>query len=99
MEHEILDAYPGAQLRFRRRSLEISQCHLAEFSGIGQTVISRIEAGADARWSTLKRLFNAVGREIVVADEPYGEDDLQDFLRHGIRLREDAMEAGRKARW
>jgi transcriptional regulator with XRE-family HTH domain len=96
---EILDAYPGEQLRARRVSLEISQCHLAELSGIGQTVISRIERGADARWATMIRLFKALGCETVLTEEAYGEDDLQDFPRYGIHMREDRMEAGRKARW
>ena len=96
---EILDAYPGEQIRARRLSLKISQCHLAEISGIGQTVISRIESGADARWSTFRRLFKALALEAVLTEEPYGEDDLQDFLKYGIHLRKDRMEAGRGARW
>jgi transcriptional regulator with XRE-family HTH domain len=96
---EILDAYPGERLRARRRSREISQCHLAEISGVGQTVISRIESGADARWSTLKRLFGALGFEAVLTKEPYSEDDLEDLLRYGIDQRKDRMEAGREARW
>jgi transcriptional regulator with XRE-family HTH domain len=94
-----LDDYPGEQLRARRLDLEISQNHLAEISGVGQTVISRIERGSDARWSTLKRLFKALGHDAVLTAEPCGEDDLQDFLRYGIHQREERMRVGRSARW
>jgi transcriptional regulator with XRE-family HTH domain len=90
---------PGEQLRRIRESWNVSQNHLAELSGIGQDVISRVERGADARWTTLKRLFGALGCEIVIREEEYGEDDLEDLVRHGIQRRKDRMEAGRERRW
>lgn len=43
---------PGDRLRVLRKTWDISQRHLAELSGIGQDVISRLERGSDARWET-----------------------------------------------
>lgn len=90
---------PGERLRSLRKTWDVSQKHLAELSGIGQDVISRLGRGCDARWSTWKRVFGALGYGIVVQAEEYGEDDLEDLIRHGIRMRKESMEAGRARRW
>jgi predicted transcriptional regulator len=93
---------PGERLRALRKTWDVSRNHLAELSGVNQCVISRLERGAaDARWEIWKRLFSALGYDIAmtVTAEEYGEDDLEDFIRHGIRVRRDRMEAGRLRRW
>jgi transcriptional regulator with XRE-family HTH domain len=94
---EVLDD-PGLQLRARRRAQEISQRHLAELSGVDQSVISRLEKGGDARWFTWKRLFAALGFDIVLrADD--GCEEADEFIQDGIRERKERMEEGRMARW
>lgn len=90
---------PSAKLRALRLGWEVSQNHLAELSGVNQSVISRLERGGDAPWEIWRRLFSALGCVIVVEEEEYGEDDLQDLVRHGLRVRKARMEAGRRRRW
>jgi len=90
---------PGETLRELRLSLNVSQRHLAGEAGVDQAVVSRLERGADARWSTWKRLFSALGREIELTAHPYGADDAEDFLKDGVEARRERMEAGREARW
>lgn len=90
---------PHAKLRSLRKTWDISQNHLAELSGVAQPVISRLEHGADATWETWRRLFGALGYEIVVQAEEYGEDDLEDLIHYGIQKRKERMEAGRARRW
>ena len=89
---------PGERLRALRLSLEISQRHLAESSGVDQSVVCRLERGADARWETWRRLFAALGFDVVLTPAPSTED-LEDFLQDGIQRRKDRMETGRTSRW
>jgi transcriptional regulator with XRE-family HTH domain len=89
----------GRQLRELRLSRDVSQSLLADTSGIDQAVISRVEKGADARWSTIRRLFLALGFMPALNLEPYCEDDADDFLRNETQQRKDRLEAGRMARW
>src|SRR4051812_30995345 len=94
---QILEDYPGKRLRALREAQGVSQRHLAQESDVSQPVISALERGADARWTTWKRLFTALGYEIVLTSEP--SDDAEDHLRNGIRERKEKMEEGRMARW
>jgi len=89
---------PGARLRAMRDSLDVSQRLLAEQSGVDQSDISRIERGGDVRWSTLKRLFGALGCECELVVGP-ADEDAEDFLREKMQKRKDRMERGRFARW
>lgn len=89
---------PGEQLRALRESRGISQRHLAEESGVDQSDIGRIERGADARLSTWKRLFGALGFDAMLAPLPIS-DDAEDFLRDELQRRQERMEAGRMRRW
>jgi transcriptional regulator with XRE-family HTH domain len=99
MEGECPLDEPGERLRALRRAKEISQRHLAELSGVDQSVVSRLERGADTHWANWKRLFSSLGYDVVLRPEPYGEDDLEDFLQDGARQRKEKMENGRMARW
>ena len=92
-----LAAFPGEQLRALRRSLGVSQRHLAEVSGVDQAVVCRLERGTDALWTTWQRLFVALGYGAVLM--PVSAEDAEDFLQDGIQRRKDRMEAGRMARW
>lgn len=91
-------AAPGDLLRVLRLSRDVSQRHLAEESGVRQSFISRLERGGDARWATWKRLFDALGFDVVLAPLPSCED-AEDFLREAAQLRKDRIEAGRHRRW
>ena len=93
----ILEDYPGERLRALRRAQGVSQRHLAEESGVGQSVICDLERGADARWTTWKRLFAALGFYAVLM--PLSSDDAEDLLRHGVEQRKERMEDGRMSRW
>jgi transcriptional regulator with XRE-family HTH domain len=96
-EEELFDQ-PGDQLRSRRLSQEISQRHLAEVSGVTQSVISRLERGAGASVPTWKRLFGALGYGIVLKPEKYTEESGA-LLEDQKRARGDRVEAGRERRW
>ena len=91
-------ATPGQQLRALRLSRNVSQRHLADESGVDQADISRLEQGADARWSTWQRLYTALGFEVVLAPLPSSED-AEDLIQDENLRRLDRMEAGRNARW
>lgn len=91
-------ATPGAQLRALRTSRGISQRHLAESSGVHQSVVCRLEYGADARWSTWKRLFEGLGYDVVLVPLSTS-DDVEDMLLDEKMQREDRIEAGRLKRW
>jgi transcriptional regulator with XRE-family HTH domain len=95
-----METHPGARLRELREELGVSQRHVADLSGVSQSEVSKIERGSDVCWSTLRRLFGALGRDIDLAVLPDEcEDDTLDYLEHGIQERKDRMEAGRDARW
>jgi transcriptional regulator with XRE-family HTH domain len=98
MDLRPLSNEPGEDLRSLRRSREISQRHLAELSGVAQSVVSRLERGAGAGLPTWKRLFSALGCELVLKPDEYDED-IEDFLQHGTQERKDRAEAGRESRW
>lgn len=53
-------------LRDARKRMGWSQRELASRSGIGQSHIQRIEQGSDVRLSTLQRIAQAMGGEIVL---------------------------------
>ncbi len=93
-----LDAQPGEQLRALRRSREVSQRHLAELAGVDQSVICRLEKGADARWATWKRLFSALAWKVVLRPEAFTEE-FEGLLEDGTKERKERREAGLAARW
>ena len=96
-EQELTD-YPGEQLRALRRLREISQRHLAEVSGVDQSVICRLERGAGALWPTWRKLFSALGYDVVL--KPSSDvEEWEGYLEDGAQGRKDRMEAGREARW
>ena len=92
-----LESFPGGQLRSLRRSLGVSQRHLAELSGVDQSVICRLERGSDAFWSTWRRLFVALGYRAMLSPGPCEEGE--GLLQDQARERKDRAEAGRAARW
>lgn len=51
------------QLWYLRMQRRLTQSQLAAASGVGQARISRLEAGGDFKWSTLKALWAALGVE------------------------------------
>lgn len=91
-------ASPGEQLRALRLMRGISQRHLAEHSGVAQSVISRLEHGADAHWETWKELFAALGYEVVIAPLAYS-DEWEGLLQDETYARGLRAEAGRMSRW
>ena len=89
---------PARHLRALRRSRWISQRHLAEMSGIDQSVISSLERGADARWSNWERLFSALGFQAVPLPVS-ASDEADELIQREIADRKDRIEEGRMARW
>ena len=57
----------GEQLKAERRRAGLTQEQLAERIGTKKSFISRVEKGrADIQLSTLVKLFNGLGRQIIV---------------------------------
>jgi transcriptional regulator with XRE-family HTH domain len=89
---------PGRRLRALRRELRLSQRHLAEKSGVDQSVIGDLERGADGRWSTWNRLFEVFGYQAVPLPVTCSEES-EEILRLERLERKDRMTFGREARW
>jgi transcriptional regulator with XRE-family HTH domain len=89
---------PADLLRALRRARGISQRHLAEMSGVDQSVISGLEHGADGRWSTWERLFSVLGFRAVPLPVS-ASDETDDLIRREIADRKERIEEGRLARW
>lgn len=87
------EASPGEQLSALRRSRRVSQRHLAEVSGVDQADISRLERGADARLTTWKRLFSALGYDSVLLPL-HSCEDTAGLLDHQSMERQERIEAG-----
>lgn len=51
---------------FLRSRLRFTQCELARKSGVAQAQISRLEGGGDALLSTWRRLYAAMGFELLL---------------------------------
>jgi len=98
-EDPILSDEPGRQLRDLRLAREISQRHLAELSGVDQSLLSRLERGDGARLATWKSLFSALGYEIVLRAEKYADEESDGLLEDQKQRRKDRMEEGRASRW
>ncbi len=64
MIHENLAERLGKLLRKRRRELRISQRVLADFAGVNQSVVCRVERGDDALMSTWQKLFDGLGERV-----------------------------------
>lgn len=64
-------ALPAGLMIFRlRTALCLYQWKLAMRIGARQSLISRIEHGADLRLSTLRRIFDALGCDLVLLPRP-----------------------------
>ena len=95
------EATPGAQLSAVRRHLGVSGRHLAEVSGVAHSNISRMERGqADARLETWRKLFSALGFEVLLLPL-YSCEDTEDLLKHQTMERQERIAAGwgRRRRW
>ena len=60
------------QMWYLRKRRHLTQADLARKSGITQARLSRIESGADFKWSTLAALFAALGCRPTVLPGPPG---------------------------
>lgn len=54
------------QVRFLRVRFEVTQSELSWRCGVSQDRISRIEAGADFKFSTVRRLWGGLGYEPIL---------------------------------
>ncbi len=86
-------AAPGEQLRALRQARGVSQRHAADAAGVNQSVVSRLEAGGDARWSIWRRLFAGLGYDAVLTPLSNSED-VEGLLETEALARQDRMEAG-----
>jgi transcriptional regulator with XRE-family HTH domain len=88
------EATAGAQLAAVRRHLRVSGRHLADVSGVNQSNISRMERGAaDARLETWKKLFSALGCEVILL--PLSQcEDTEDLLQSQTLERQERIAAG-----
>ena len=62
------------QLWYLRLISRVTQAELARRSAISQARISRVEAGADMKLSTLKALWAALGYQPLIIPEPLGRE-------------------------
>lgn len=59
---------PGGLLALARRALRMTQAQLAKKAGMPQSQVARFESGrGDAQLGTARRLFSALGLELVVS--------------------------------
>ena len=91
-----IDAKPGEKLRALRQDRRVSQAQLAQEAGLAQSVVCRLEKGADARLSTWKALFEALGYYAVLTPFPVAEE-IEDLLNEGRERRQQRAEDGRAA--
>lgn len=61
---------PHEMILSRRRFAGLTQEAAGRLSGLSQSEVSRVEAGRDARWSTLDRLAHALDCDLVVRLKP-----------------------------
>jgi transcriptional regulator with XRE-family HTH domain len=61
---------PDGFLRMLRQRLQFTQDELARKAGMPQVQVSRLESAADARLSTWRRVFDAMGCDLVVLPIP-----------------------------
>jgi transcriptional regulator with XRE-family HTH domain len=92
-----LTDFPGDRIRELRQALKISQRLLSANARVDQADISRLEHGAEVRWSTLRRLFAALGYRVVL--EEFDEEETDNYYQDMNAQRERRMEAGRERRW
>ena len=57
---------PEETFLYVRCRLRLKQDELAWKSGVAQSIVSRVEGGADARLSTWRRLYAAMGFELIL---------------------------------
>lgn len=61
------------QVWFLRVSNELTQAELARRAGVAQSHVAKVEQGRDVRWSTLRKLFAAMGCDLLVLPHPQRE--------------------------
>lgn len=88
----------ATQLRALREHRGVSQRQLADESGLRQSVVSRIENGSDARWSTWQTLYLGLGYRPILLPMEYCDEtqelmDAERARRIDRRLR--GLESGR----
>lgn len=96
-----VQAEPGRLLFALRRERRISQRHLADEAGLDHADVCRIESGADARLSTWKRLFRALGYDLTLVPASYAEetgDLLTEAKGARWRRQQDGLLWGRRRR-
>lgn len=79
----------GRLLKEHRRRQELSQDELARSSGVSRSIISRLESGASKALQTnvLDRIFNALGSELVIANELQPDSErLRSRLEQKLKL-------------
>ncbi|MBM4292498.1 MAG: helix-turn-helix transcriptional regulator [Deltaproteobacteria bacterium] len=59
-------AEAGELLKARRRAQGVTQELLADYSGVSRVSITKIERGGDLRLSTLLRLTQLLGLEVII---------------------------------
>ncbi len=92
-----LTDFPGDRIKELRLGLRISQPSFWPRTRAWiRPDISRLEHGAEVRWSTLRRLFAALGYRVAL--EPVDEEDTDNFYRDMNYRRERRMEMGRERR-
>lgn len=91
-------AHPGQQVRAVRERLGLSQRCLADDSGVSQSVISRLERGGDVHFSTVIRLFEAMGCVAALA-LLMGCEEAQDLAAESMADRKERQLAGLAVRW
>lgn len=69
-----IKASPADQLRQLRGALYLSQRQLADSAGVSAAVICRLERGADARLSTWRKIFEAMGYWAVIMPAAFAEE-------------------------
>ena len=56
----------GAALKARRKEQGVTQAQLADYSGVSRVSLTKIERGGDLRLSTLLKLTELLGLEVII---------------------------------
>lgn len=86
------------RLRMIRTELNASQEQLAEWCGVAQSVISRLEAGRDAQLSTWIKILAGLGCELTIRATTVEDEDRDHHDRENLRRRE-RRQAGLAPNW
>lgn len=78
--------------------MRISQRVLADFAGVNQSVVSRVERGDDALLSTWQKLFDGLGERVEFVSTR-SCDEIEDILKDENDERRDRRLLGLMARF